>query len=146
MINPHQKNLRLVRYSQQNQIYHITFTTINRSPVYQDFAKARVLISILKQTDLHAQTYTFAFVVMPDHIHWLFQLSGTQSLSTVIKSVKAKATVKIGSPLWQAGYYDHAIRKDEDIQAIARYIIANPIRASLVKRVGDYPHWDAIWV
>jgi putative transposase len=146
MIIPHQKNLRLGRYSQQNQIYHITFTTINRLPVYQDFAKARVLISILKQTDRQSQTNTFAFVIMPDHIHWLFQLAGTQSLSNIIKSVKAKATIKIGSPLWQAGYYDHAIRKEEDIQDIARYIIANPIRAGLVKRVGDYPHWDAIWI
>ncbi len=146
MITPHQKNLRLGRYSQQNQIYHITFTTINRLPVYQDFAKARVLISILKQTDQQAQTNTFAFVVMPDHIHWLFQLVGTQSLPNIIKSVKAKATIKIGLKLWQAGYYDHAIRKEEDIQDIARYIIANPIRAGLVKRVGDYPHWDAIWL
>ena len=54
--------------------------------------------------------------------------------------------MQIGQPIWQAGYYDHAIRKDEDIVNIARYIIANPIRAGLVKKVGDYPHWHAIWL
>ncbi|MGB4811712.1 MAG: transposase [Methylophilaceae bacterium] len=142
----HQENLRIGRYSQQNQTYHITFTTKNRLPIYADFTKARVLISVLKQSDQLSQTHTLAFAVMPDHIHWLFQLVGTQSLSNIIKSVKSKATVQLGSPLWQAGYYDHAIRKDEDIQAIARYIIANPIRAGLVKKVGDYPHWDAVWL
>ena len=146
MNNKHQKNLRLGRHSQQNQIYHITFTTINRLPIYKDFTKARVLINVLKHSDQLAQTSTLAFVVMLDHIHWLFQLVGMQSLSNVIKSTKSKATVQIGAPLWQAGYYDHAIRKDEDIQAIARYIVANPIRAGLVTKVGDYSHWDAVWL
>ena len=64
----------------------------------------------------------------------------------MIKSTQSKATVQIGAPLWQTGYYDHAIRKDEDIQAIARYIVANPIRAGLVTKVGDYSHWDAVWL
>lgn len=55
---------------------------------------------------------------MPDHIHWLMQLVGSQSLPNIIKTVKSIATVQIGSTIWQAGYYDHAIRKDEDIQDI----------------------------
>jgi len=38
------------------------------------------------------------------------------------------------------------MRKEEDLQALARYIVANPLRAGLVKRVGDYPHWDAMWL
>jgi len=142
----YQKDLRIGRYSQQNQIYHITFTTINRTPIFQDFAKARTLISILKQSDQLQHTSTLAYVVMPDHIHWLIQLTGGQSLPNVIKTVKSKASVQLGSPIWQTGFYDHAVRKDEDIQTIARYIVANPIRAGLVTIVGDYPHWDAMWL
>ncbi len=30
--------------------------------------------------------------------------------------------------------------------AIARYIVANPLRAGLVKKLGDYPYWDSIWL
>ena len=146
MKSSHQKDLRLGRHSQHNQIYHITFTTINRSPIFNDFAKARTLINILKQSDQLERTTTLAFVVMPDHIHWLMQLTGSQSLSNVIKTVKSKVSVQWGQSIWQAGYYDHAIRKDEDIQAIARYIVANPIRAGLAAKVGDYPHWDAMWL
>jgi hypothetical protein len=29
---------------------------------------------------------------------------------------------------------------------VARYIVYNPVRAGLVSRIGDYPHWDAVWV
>lgn len=49
-------------------------------------------------------------------------------------------------PVWQAGYYDHAVRTDEDLVAVARYVVANPPRAGLVQRLGDYVLWDAIWV
>ena len=48
--------------------------------------------------------------------------------------------------LWQRAYYDRAARKDDDIRRIARYIVANPLRAGLVQNIGDYPHWDCIWM
>jgi hypothetical protein len=48
--------------------------------------------------------------------------------------------------LWQRAFYDHALRKDEDVRQIARYIIANPLRRGLVKDVGDYLLWDAAWL
>ena len=43
-------------------------------------------------------------------------------------------------------FHDHALRANEDLRQAARYVIANPIRAGLVRRVGDYPFWNAIWV
>ena len=83
---------------------------------------------------------------MPDHLHWLMELTGQTDLSQIMQSVKTLSAKQIGRPFWQAGYHDHALRKEEDIKAIARYIVANPLRAGLVKRIGDYPHWDAIWL
>ncbi|MGH8412134.1 MAG: REP-associated tyrosine transposase, partial [Pseudomonas sp.] len=38
------------------------------------------------------------------------------------------------------------IRRDEDLPAVARYIVANPLRAGLVEKIGDYPLWDAVWL
>jgi hypothetical protein len=29
---------------------------------------------------------------------------------------------------------------------VARYIVANPLRAGLVEHLGDYPLWDAVWL
>ena|SRR5690242_2443060 len=45
-----------------------------------------------------------------------------------------------------AGYHDRALRREEDVVATARYVVMNPVRAGLVSRIGDYPHWNAIWV
>jgi len=46
---------------------------------------------------------------------------------------------------WQPGFHDRAIRSDEDLQALARYVVANPLRAGLVTSIGRYSHWDAVW-
>jgi putative transposase len=48
--------------------------------------------------------------------------------------------------VWQRGFYDRAIRKEEDLLAVARYIVANPLRAGLVSQLSDYPFWDAVWL
>ncbi len=88
---------------------------------------------------------------MPDHFHWLIEL-GDSSLDELMRRVKTNSARVINrqrsssGPLWQAGYHDRALRQEEDVQAVARYVVANPLRAGLVARLGDYPLWDAIWL
>ena len=89
---------------------------------------------------------------MPDHVHWLFQLGEVATLSAVMKKFKARSALAVNRYLqrdgtvWQKAFYDHAVRDEDDIPGIARYMVANPLRAGLVERIGDYPLWDAKWV
>jgi REP element-mobilizing transposase RayT len=48
--------------------------------------------------------------------------------------------------VWQSGFHDHALRREEDLKATARYLVANPLRAGLVKSLRDYPFWNAVWL
>jgi hypothetical protein len=48
--------------------------------------------------------------------------------------------------VWQTGYHDHALRREEDIVQVSRYVVANPLRAGLVELLGDYPLWDAAFL
>jgi len=88
---------------------------------------------------------------MPDHLHWLIQLQA-MPLSKLVLQVKSRSAIAINKAratsghVWQKGFHDHALRREEDLTATARYVIANPLRAGLVKRVGEHPHWDAIWL
>jgi REP element-mobilizing transposase RayT len=74
------------------------------------------------------------------------------SLAEVIGGIKARCTRAVNhktgreGPLWQSGFHDRAIRDDEDLLPFARYIVANPLRAGLVNKIGDYPLWDACWL
>ena len=83
---------------------------------------------------------------MPDHLHWLMQLGAEHSLSRTVGAIKSVSAHTIPSLRWQTGFHDHAVRKEEDLRELARYIVLNPVRARLVNKVSDYPHWDAIWL
>mgnify|MGYP003920799285 FL=1 len=83
---------------------------------------------------------------MPDHFHWLLDLSGKYSLSQTVGMLKSQTARAIGQSIWQRGFHDHALREQEDTLQIARYIVANPLRAQLVKSVKDYPYWYAVWL
>ncbi|OUS67653.1 hypothetical protein B5G52_21600, partial [Pseudoalteromonas sp. A601] len=48
--------------------------------------------------------------------------------------------------VWQTGFYDSLIRNEEHLLHQARYIAANPIRAGIVNNLGNYPHWDCIYL
>lgn len=126
--------------------------TLNRAGLFHDFASARLVVMHMRLAQERGDLDSLAWVVMPDHVHWLFQLKGQVRLSSVIKSFKGRSAWDVARQLglaggvWQRGFHDHCIRNDEDLRAVARYIVANPIRAGLVSRLGEYPHWDAMWL
>ena len=89
---------------------------------------------------------------MPDHAHWLIEPGAMDPLARVVSRLKS-ATARVANPvlcrqgaLWARAYHDHALRDEEDLRTVARYMIGNPVRAGLVEQVGDYPFWDAVWV
>lgn len=43
-----------------------------------------------------------------------------------------------GFNLWQKSYYDHILRKEEDIIGNMKYVLNNPARAGLVDEYLDY--------
>ena len=150
---PHAKDLRKGRISLPNQIYLLTTVTKDRGPLFADLACGRIVVGAMRHHAEHGYAESLAFVVMPDHLHWLVQLHTGVRLDRLMRLLKAYTARRInahrgtkGQAVWQAGYHDHAIRREEDIVAVARYIVANPLRAGLVQRIGEYPLWDAIWV
>ncbi len=143
---PHAHRLRQGRVSETNRIYSITTATIGREVVFADFNHARQLIRVLRECASMQRAHTLCFVVMPDHLHWLMQLEDDSELSQVVRSVKSLSSRGIGQNIWQKGFYDRAVRREEDLKSLARYIVANPLRAGLVESVGQYPHWDSVWL
>jgi REP element-mobilizing transposase RayT len=120
--------------------------------VFADLGNGRILLKSLKHQHDRGHVESLCFVIMPDHLHWLLQLGSDRSLSDVIGVVKSFSAYTLNAKLnergriWQPGFHDHALREEEDLQAVARYIVANPLRAGLVSRIGDYSLWDAVWL
>ena len=147
---PHGKNLRNGRASESGRTYLITCVTENRDTIFSEWHCGRLLVNVLMKE--HPRAETLAYVVMPDHLHWLMQLKDDAELGALMRTVKCVTSWQVNKALnrsgrvWQPGYHDHALRKEEDIVSTARYLVANPLRAGLVERIGDYPLWDAAWL
>lgn len=144
--------MRAGRCSLAGQIYLITACTYRREPFFKDLKLARIVIGEFRLAESERKLRSLSFVVMPDHFHWLIRLGKVADLSGIVKQVKACSSQQINraigrtGPIWQRGFHDRAIRREQDIRSVARYVVANPLRAGLVDDLGCYPHWDAVWL
>ena len=142
--------LRAGRRSVAGQIYMITTVTHEREPHFTGLKHARCVVRALIASERSATTH--AFVVMPDHLHWLMQLREGYELSQVVRFVKSHSARSIrGSQhgmgkVWQGGFHDRAIRREESLADLAGYIIHNPVRAGLVESPGCFSHWDCSYL
>lgn len=143
------RRLRHGRVSLPGQLYLVTTTTIERTSLFADFdvacAAARVIAAARPEYAI------LCWVVMPDHLHALIALNeGT--LSRAIGGLKARAAAAVNrvqggrNAVWARAFHDRALRYEDDVLEVARYIICNPLRAGLARSVRDYPFWDAVWV
>jgi len=148
---PHSARLRAGRFSEPQRIYLLTATTEGRETLFTAFAIGRLVVAELKAAQQEGLAESLAWVLMPDHLHWLIALQHG-SLSDLMRRIKGRSAKRINEltkrqgKLWQDGFHDRALRREEDVLPAARYIVANPLRAGLVNRAGDYPLWDSVWL
>jgi REP element-mobilizing transposase RayT len=106
----------------------------------------QILIDTLLYMDSCRKIALGAFVVMPDHYHWVAVLERDSDLGQIMKSIGSYSARHINRALsrsgkvWQEGYYERAIRNSENVQAVFDYIHQNPVRKGLVGRAEDWPY------
>lgn len=105
---------------------------------------------ILKTGKIRKNVRIDKWVVMPNHVHMMVIITGNDvetprrgvstkgnpkwqpnSLGSIINQIKSVCTKRIWQLgyidfAWQAGYYEHVIRGDDDYQNIGDYIEYNP--------------------
>lgn len=106
-------------------IYLLTAVTHRRQSDFKDWRIGRLVVSHFPG---------LAWVVMPDHFHWLVELHSGDlpKLMQTTKSRNARAINQArgeSATVWRKGYFDRALRPEEDLKAMARYLVANPLRA-----------------
>jgi len=143
--------LRRGRASVQRQVYLVTFVTRDRNPLFLDPAVAHAVARALTDKRLWYRARLLAWVLMSDHWHGLIELGTMESLSTCIQRLKANTARSFrrereSCRMWAPGFHDRALRSDDDLLIAARYVVSNPLRAGIVRNIGSYPYWDAVWL
>jgi hypothetical protein len=71
----------------------------------------------LRKLDQEQSCQSLAWVVMPDHLHWLIELQSA-TLATLMRRFKSRSSLALHKagveqhPVWQAGYQDRALRRE----------------------------------
>lgn len=92
-----------------------------------------------------------AYVIMANHVHAVFTLSGSltesgmgNSLNTLMQSIKgytghkANQGLSLTGRFWEQESYDRLVRDDAELIRIIRYVLNNPVKAGLCQNWRDW--------
>ena len=139
------QRLRYFDYSHPYYTYFVTMDTRKRNPYFIKTSTAKMVFENIKYYSYASKYDLIAACVMPDHIHFLIQArENAKDLRNLVRDFKKYTTKKswelgIKGKLWQRGYYEHIVRKNESIFVISEYILNNPTKAGLIENRGNYP-------
>lgn len=138
----HPRRLKAYEYRGQKRVF-ITTCTWNKRAVFDDEAICSQVASQLLNCASAAAIEVTAYCVMRDHVHAL--LRGTSDVSDPLRMISRWKQITgywcAGSGngrLWQAGFWDRALRGDDDPAYYLHYTVMNPVRAGLTRSASEY--------
>jgi putative transposase len=146
---PCRRKLRLPDFDYRGcHRYFITVCTDAKRPFFENETLVKVVLDVLAEESGKFDFTVWGYCFMPDHLHLVLEGKTTNAdMPAFIRAFKQKTgyayrrrlSESIGR-LWQAGYYDHVLRRDEDLQSVLQYVFNNPVRKQMVSCFTDYPH------
>ncbi len=128
-------------------IYHVINRGNNRQTVFHsegDYAAFLKAIADLKE---RKPFELYGYCLMGNHIHSLARPRSC-SISRIAQSLLVSHTQRYHrfhrtcGHVWQGRFKSPVIQDDDHLLTVLRYIEANPLRARIVERAGDYP-WSS---
>ncbi len=132
----------------QRSIFSEMETWLDRaqwSAYFLESKLATMAVDAIQHRDKRGDWRTFAYVVMPTHLHLFCEL-GAHGLKATLEDFKrwtgheaAKLLPHLETDaFWQREWFDHWSRSDAEDDRIVEYIRNNPVKAGLVT---DYRQW-----
>ena len=150
---PHQRALRKGRISVTGSWYSVTSCIVRRKPLLVPdtanplacAAPAWIVQTCIRWLHVNGRWQCKAYVVMPDHVHIVFELGSKQNLGNVMAAFGKYTARNLNTylnrrgPVWQRGFYDHCLRHERTYLRHLRYVVENPVRKGFVQRTEDWP-------
>ena len=139
---------RIRRLYMPNALYFIVATVQGRRPIFASESNVELLRETMRRVkEIHPFTMR-AFVFLPEHLHLLIQVLEPTTISEVLHSIQRNFTLNYKrahsitreTHIWQRGFWDHAIRDEQDWEGHFHYIHYNPVKHGYVERPEEYAH------
>ena len=137
------RRLPSAAYTHESAVFSVTTATRDRARVFAEPAVAAGAVDVLRVRSAFHLVRVLAFCVMPDHVHILMSPSRTCDVPTFVGQFKNLAqrrawTLGVRGAFWQQSFHDRALRREDDVATVVRYILDNPVRAGLVRSSCEY--------
>ena len=118
----------------------------------QCYFRQAALAKLMQNVLLHFHKVRYnlaAWVIMPNHVHFLLKPVESFAFSTIIHSIKTYAAKQANEILgrsgqfWQEDYFDRYIQDREHFDKTVRYIENNPVKANLCEFPQDWLYGSA---
>lgn len=143
---PHRRPPRLPAFEYKGPYrYFVTCCTFARERFFTTDDPVELVRSQILRTCRERDFALLADIYMPDHIHLLVEgRSDEADFKRLMMVLRQRAAVafkaRTGKILWQDGYFERVLRKEEDTGSVVEYLAHNPVRAGLVETIADYPY------
>lgn len=133
---------RLPHWESDGATYFVTFRLLSGG---RTFHERQLVLEHIKSGD-GSYYNLWSVVIMPDHVHLLFQAARGFALSRIMKGIKGVSAMLVNESrqatgsIWQDESYDRIMRDEQEALKMARYLLDNPRRSGLVEQPEDYPY------
>jgi REP element-mobilizing transposase RayT len=127
--------------------YHVLARGNNKQMIFRDEQDYKVYMLLLKKYHKRYKFMLYAYTLMPNHIHLLIE-TAIIPLSKIMQGIQQSYTYyfhkkyKSVGHIFQGRYKAILCERETYLLELVRYIHLNPVRASLVSNLGDYP-WSS---
>ncbi|MFH0930413.1 MAG: transposase [Candidatus Zixiibacteriota bacterium] len=142
--------LKEYNYATSNAVFFLTSCAQLNREVFTNPDFNFQCINYIKEERARLGHAVYVFCLMPEHLHLLSSplesgISVTQYINGLISKItRLSWSYGYSGKLMQRSFYDHVVRKEEDLRQIAEYILSNPVRRGIVQRWEDYPYCGLI--
>ena len=125
--------------------YHVVNRGVDRRVIYKDDEDHKTFLQILCDASTLYEVKVHAYVMMGNHYHLLIETS-KENLSQYMKHVNASYAIyfnkkyKRTGHLWQGRFRSWFVTQESYLYALIAYIEYNPIKAKMVKKLGEYKY------
>jgi putative transposase len=138
---------RPLRLELAGGVYHVTSRGDGREDVYLSDADRRVWLEVFGQVCKRFNWVCHAWCQMTNHYHILIETpepnlsQGMRQLNGSYTQRFNRAHARVGH-VFQGRYKAILVERDSYLLELARYVVLNPLRARMVKRLEDWP-WSS---
>ena len=138
---------RPLRLEFAGALYHITSRGDRKEDIYETDDDRDIFLSVLSDVCRTFHWLCHAYCLMDNHYHLLIETpdsnlsKGMRQLNGVYTQRYNRAHQRVGH-VFQGRYKSILVDKDSYLLEVARYIVLNPVRARMVRSVGDWP-WSS---